>query len=104
MSPTPPPSPAHLTVTGTDNADTIHIQWNIGAPTDLAKKGTTLEGKGERWTRFQLVEGERMEGTFVRKMEAGLRSQCIVLHKTGTFEGDGVTVTMGGEIGSPNFP
>ncbi len=88
----------------TDNADTIHIQWNIGAPTDLAKKGNTLEGKGERWTPFQLVEGERMEGTFVRKMEAGLRSQWIVLHKNGTFEGDGVNVTMGGEIVSPNFP
>ena len=88
----------------TDNGETIHIQWNIGGPTDLAKKGNTLEGKGERWTPFQLVEGERLEGTFVRKMEAGLRSQWIVLHKNGTFEGDGVNVTMGGEIVSPNFP
>jgi hypothetical protein len=26
------------------------------------------------------------------------------LHKNGTFEGDGVNVTMGGEIVSPNFP
>jgi hypothetical protein len=88
----------------TDNGDTIHIQWNIGGPTDLAKKGNTLEGKGERWTPFQLVEGERPEGTFVRKMEAGLRSQWIQLHKDGTFTGDGVNVTMGGEIVSPNFP
>ncbi len=88
----------------TDNGDTIHIQWNIGAPTDLMKKGNTLEGKGERWTPFTLVEGDHMEGTFVRKMEAGLRSQWIVLHKNGTFEGDGVNVTMGGEIVSPNFP
>lgn len=88
----------------TDNGDTIHIQWNIGGPTDLAKKGNALEGKGERWTPFQLVEGERLEGAFVRKMEAGLRSQWIVLHKNGTFEGDGVNVTMGGEIVSPNFP
>jgi hypothetical protein len=88
----------------TDNGDTIHIQWNIGGPTDLAKKGNTLEGKGERWTPFKLVEGELLEGTFVRKMEAGLRSQWIVLHKNGTFEGDGVNVTMGGEIVSPSFP
>jgi hypothetical protein len=88
----------------TDNGDMIHIQWNIGGPTDLAKKGNTLEGKGERWTPFKLVEGELLEGTFVRKMEAGLRSQWIVLHKNGTFEGDGVNVTMGGEIVSPNFP
>jgi len=88
----------------TDNGDTIHIQWNIGGPTDLLKKGNTLERKGERWTPFQLAEGAQLEGTFVRKMEAGLRSQWIVLHKNGTFEGDGVNVTMGGEIVSPNFP
>ena len=88
----------------TDNGDTIHILWNVGGATELAKKENTLEGKGERWTPFQLVEGERLEGTFVRKMEAGLRSQWIVLHKNGTFEGDGVNVTMGGEIVSPNFP
>ncbi len=88
----------------TDNGDTIHIQWNIGGPTDLAKKGNTLEGKGERWTPFQLAEGERLEGTFVRKMEVGLRSQWIVLHKNGTFQGDGVNITMGGDIVSPNFP
>jgi hypothetical protein len=88
----------------TDNGDTIHIQWNIGGSTDLVKKGNTLEGKGERWTPFQLAEGERLEGTFVRKMEAGLRSQWIVLHKNGTFEGDGVNITMGGDIVSPNFP
>jgi hypothetical protein len=29
----------------TDNGDTIHIQWNIGGGTDLARKGNTLEGK-----------------------------------------------------------
>jgi hypothetical protein len=88
----------------TDNGDTIHIQWNIGNPTDLVKKGNTLEGKGERWTPFELAEGQHLEGTFVRKMEAGLRSQWIVLHKNGTFEGDGVNVTMGGDIVNPNFP
>jgi hypothetical protein len=88
----------------TDHGETIHIQWNIGGPTDLAKNGNTLEGKGERWTPFKLVEGETLEGTFIRKMEAGLRSQWIVLQKNGTFEGDGVNVTMGGEIVSPNFP
>jgi hypothetical protein len=88
----------------TDNGNSIHIQWNIGAPTELAKNGNNLEGKGERWTPFKLVEGERLEGTFVRKMEAGLRSQWIVLHKNGSFEGDGVNVTMGGEIVNPYFP
>jgi hypothetical protein len=37
-------------------------------------------------------------------MEAGLRSQWIVLHKNGTFEGDGVNITMGGDIVSPISP
>jgi hypothetical protein len=87
-----------------ENGNSIHIQWNIGAPTDLAKNGNNLEGKGERWTPFKLVEGDRLEGTFVRKMEAGLQSQWIVLHKNGTFEGDGVNVTMGGDIVNPRFP
>jgi len=88
----------------TQDEHTVHIQWNIGAPTDLAKNGANLEGKGERWTPFQLAEGDRIEGTFVRKMEAGLRSQAIVLHQNGTFSGDGVNVTMGGSIVSPQFP
>jgi hypothetical protein len=88
----------------TEDEHTVHIQWNIGAPTDLSKNGANLEGKGERWTPFQLAEGDRIEGTFVRKMEAGLRSQAIVLHQNGTFSGDGVNVTMGGSIVSPQFP
>jgi hypothetical protein len=88
----------------TDDGNTVHIQWNIGAPTDLTKNGKGLEGKGERWTPFHLADGERLEGTFVRQMEAGLRSQSIVLHKDGTFSGDGVNVTMGGSMVSPAFP
>jgi len=88
----------------TEDEHSVRIQWNIGAPTELAKNGANLEGKGERWTPFQLAEGDRIEGTFVRKMEAGLRSQAIVLHQNGTFSGDGVNVTMGGSIVSPQFP
>lgn len=88
----------------TDNGDSIQIQWNIGAPTILAKDGDNLQGKGEKWTPFHLPEGDLIEGTFVRKMEAGLRSQAIVLRKDGTFVGDGVNVTMGGSIVNPAFP
>jgi len=88
----------------TEDESAVHIQWNVGAPTDLAKNGNNLEGKGERWTPFHLAEGQRLEGTFVRKMEAGLRSQSIVLHQDGTFSGDGVNVTMGGELVNPSFP
>jgi hypothetical protein len=88
----------------TEDANAIQIRWNIGAPTELAKNGPNLEGKGERWTPFHLPDGDRVEGTFVRQMEAGLRSQSIVLHQNGTFSGDGVNVTMGGSIVSPAFP
>lgn len=88
----------------TDDGNTVHIQWNNGSPTDLTKNGQSLEGKGERWTPFHLADGERLEGTFVRQMEAGLRSQSIVLHKDGSFIGDGVNVTMGGNMVSPAFP
>jgi hypothetical protein len=87
-----------------DDGNKVHIQWNIGSPTDLARNGNNLEGAGERWTPFHLADGERLEGTFVRQMEAGLRSQWIVLHKDGTFAGDGVNVTMGGHEVSPAFP
>jgi hypothetical protein len=87
-----------------DDGNTVHVQWNIGSGTDLAKNGENLEGKGERWTPFHLADGERLEGTFVRQMEAGLRSQWIVLHKDGTFTGDGVNVTMGGREVNPAFP
>lgn len=88
----------------TDQGDSIQIQWNIGAPTILAKDGSNLQGKGEKWTPFHLPEGDLIEGTFVRKMEAGLRSQAIVLRKDGTFVGDGVNVTMGGSMVNPAFP
>jgi hypothetical protein len=88
----------------TEDANSIHIQWNIGNPSNLARNGTNLEGNGERWTPFKLADGDLLEGTFVRKMEAGLRSQAIVLKKDGTFMGDGVNVTMGGSIVSPAFP
>ncbi len=87
-----------------EDGNVVHIQWNIGAPTDLAKNGDNLEARGEKWTPFHLPDGDVLEGTFVRKMEAGLRSQAIVLRKDGTFVGDGVNVTMGGSVVNPAFP
>jgi hypothetical protein len=88
----------------TEDANSVHIQWNIGNPSNLVRNGQNLEGNGERWTPFKLADGELLEGTFVRKMEAGLRSQVIVLKKDGTFMGDGVNVTIGGSIVNPAFP
>jgi hypothetical protein len=88
----------------TEDENAVHIKWNIGPPTDLTKSGNNLEAKGEKWTPFHLADGELLEGTFVRQMEAGLRSQSIILHTNGTFIGDGVNVTMGGSIVNPAFP
>jgi hypothetical protein len=88
----------------TEEADAVHIQWNNGKPSDLAKNGLELDAPGERWTPYKLADGDVVQGTFVRKMEAGLRSQAIVLKQDGTFAGDGVNVTMGGSAVSPAFP
>lgn len=88
----------------TDDGNAIHIQWNIGAPTDLVKNGSNLDAQGQHWTPYHIPDGELIDGTFVRRMEAGLRSQAIVLHRDGTFAGDGVNVTMGGAQVNPRFP
>lgn len=87
-----------------EDENSVHIRWANGSVTDLAKNGLDLEGKAERWHPYQIAEGEVIEGTFVRKMEAGLRSQWIVLKSDGTFSGDGVNVTMGGSMVNPRFP
>ncbi|HUH62108.1 MAG TPA: hypothetical protein VLZ50_03875 [Terracidiphilus sp.] len=87
-----------------EDENAVHLQWANGSLTDLAKNGPDLEGKGERWHPYQIAEGDVLEGTFVRKMEAGLRSQWIVFKRDGTFSGEGVNVTMGGSMVNPRFP
>jgi hypothetical protein len=82
----------------------VQIRWNSGAGSMLAQNGPNLEAQGERWTPFTLADGVRLRGLFVRKMEAGLRSQAIALREDGAFEADGVNVTMGGAMVSPAFP
>ncbi len=88
----------------TEDSSAVHIQWNGGSASELAKSGANLDGPGERWTPYILADGQVPEGTFVRKMEAGLRSQWIVLKRDGTFTGDGVSVALGGSIVNPAFP
>lgn len=68
------------------------------------KKGGQGNEHRAYWTPYRIADGERIEGTFVRQMEAGLRSQSMVLHKDGSFAGDGLNVTMGGREVSPAFP
>ena len=88
----------------TEDANAIHVTWNVGAPSELTKSGNELHAKNERWTPYTIADGQHLEGTFVRKMEAGLKSQVGVFHEDGTFQGDGLNVTMGGEIVNPQFP
>jgi len=88
----------------TEDGNAIQIRWNDGQAAVLAKNGQNLDGAGQHWTPFVLADGVNLEGTFVRKMEAGLQSQVLVLHKDGTFAGDGLNVTMGGSAVNPAFP
>ena len=82
---------------------TISIRWNYAAGEVLTKAGDSLTG-GVRYSPWRLADGMRLQGAFVRRMEAGLRSQGIVLAQDGTFAADGVNVTMGGELVMPQFP
>ena len=88
----------------TKDGNIVRIRWNGGQATELAENRSDLDGAGQHWTPFVLADGVTLEGTFVRKMEAGLRSQVLVLHKDGTFAGDGLNVTMGGSAVNPAFP
>ena len=88
----------------TEDGNTVQIRWNGGQTTALAENGQNLDGAGQHWAPFVLADGVTLEGTFVRKMEAGLRSQVLVLHSDGTFAGDGLNVTMGGSAVNPAFP
>lgn len=88
----------------TEDSSAVHIQWNSGGASELAKSARNLEGKGEQWTPYVIADGQVLEGTFVRKMEAGLRSQWMVLKKDGTFTGDGLSVPLGGSMMNPAFP
>ena len=82
----------------------VRIDWNYANPELLTRSGQNLEGPHEHWTPYQLMDGVKLRGAFVRRMEAGLRSQAIVLREDGQFIADGVNVVMGGEIVMPQFP
>ena len=51
----------------TEDSSAVHIQWNSGGASDLAKSGPNLDGKGEQWMPYVLADGQLLEGTFVRK-------------------------------------
>jgi hypothetical protein len=70
----------------------------------LTQAGESLAGGGVRYNPWRLADGVRLQGAFVRRMEAGIRSQGIVLTKDGLFAADGVNVTMGAELIMPQFP
>jgi hypothetical protein len=84
--------------------ETVSISWNYASPEVLTQAGQALVGGGVRYSPWRLVDGIRLQGAFVRRMEPGLRSQGIVLAQDGTFASDGVNVVMGGELVMPQFP
>jgi hypothetical protein len=84
--------------------ETVSISWNYASPEVLTQAGQALVGGGVRYNPWRLVDGIRLQGAFVRRMETGLRSQGIVLAQDGTFASDGVNVVMGGELVMPQFP
>jgi hypothetical protein len=83
---------------------TISINWNYAGGEVLTQQGAGLVGGGVTYNPWHLVNGERLQGAFVRRMDAGLRSQGIVLAQDGTFAADGVNVVMGAELVMPQFP
>jgi hypothetical protein len=83
---------------------TISIAWNYAPPEVLTQTGEGLAGGGVRYNPWRLADGIRLQGAFVRRMDAGLRSQGIVLTQDGSFAADGVNVTMGAELVMPQFP
>jgi hypothetical protein len=88
----------------TQQGQTISITWNYAGGEVLTKVGDALAGGGVRYNPWHLAEGVRLQGAFVRRMEAGLRSQGIVLAPDGAFAADGVNVVMGAELVMPQFP
>jgi hypothetical protein len=88
----------------TEDSSAIHVQWNGDGVTDLIKNGANLDGSGQHWTPYVIADGQVLEGTFVRKLEAGLKPQWMVLKKDGTFSGDGLSVPIGGPALNPYFP
>jgi len=83
---------------------TISIRWNYARGEVLTKSGDGLSGGGVSYHPWRLADGLRLQGAFVRRMDAGIRSQGIVLAQDGTFAADGVNVTMGAELIMPQFP
>jgi hypothetical protein len=88
----------------TQQGQTISINWNYARGEVLTKVGDALSGGGVQYNPWRLAEGVRLQGAFVRRMEAGLRSQGIVLAQDGTFAADGVNVVLGAELVMPQFP
>jgi hypothetical protein len=88
----------------TQQGQTIGVTWNYAGPEMLTVSGDALVGGGATYEPWRLADGLRLQGAFVRRMEAGLRSQGIVLTEDGAFAADGVNITMGGSLVMPQFP
>lgn len=86
-----------------ERGGTITIRWQIGQPTALTRSGNSLKEEYTTWAPYPSVDGLRLEARFQR-IEEYVTPSWIALHRDGTFEENGVNVTMGGETINPLFP
>ena len=87
----------------TERSGTISIRWQIGPPTTLTREGTKLKEEYTAWAPYPSVDGLQLEARYQR-IEEYVTPSWIALHRDGTFEENGVNVTMGGETINPLFP
>ena len=88
----------------TERNGTITIDWQIGSPTTLTRDGQQLREQYTVWSPYPPVDGLRLDGRYQRRPEEYVSPSGITFHRDGTFEEDGLNVTMGGTVVNPGFP
>jgi hypothetical protein len=88
----------------TERNGTITIAWQVGQPVTLTRDGQKLREQYTAWAPYPSVDGLRLDGRYQRRPEAYVSPSGITFHRDGTFEADGLNVTMGGTTLNPGFP
>ena len=88
----------------TERDGTLAIAWQIGQPTTLTRDGQKLREQYTVWSPYASVDGLRLDGRYQRRREEYVSPSGITFHRDGTFEEDGLGVTMGGTTVNPGFP
>jgi hypothetical protein len=88
----------------TERNGTITIAWQIGQPTTLTRDGQKLREEYTVWSPYLSIDGLRLDGRYQRRPEEYVSPSGITFHRDGTFDEDGLNVTMGGTTINPGFP